>query len=468
MKLTINSLHHLFRNAIACKKCSLTFKRKSYLFAHAIKCKGEKSYKSCPVSDECNFRYRLNSTLRAHMKSVHDCDSEPETKCKKCFLTFARLSTLNDHVKMCKGPPSKKLLTCPVSADCNFRARFKHTITVHLKKVHNFDFDPLCEMKFDDWEAFIMWKKKEEKSSGFCFTSQSGMKNGKSFFYCQKDGTDKPHTSMPRKTKRTLRKGRVKTGAFCSAYIRVNINDDDTVSVRYSPTHSHLVENCANTISTESFQSIVEMSRGPADAFCDTNLEIAGEIVVQNEKSENSPPEIFSESLVSESIENRSVVSSIAIEANKVSPNFGFKVHEDEMVTVLCMTLESQELPEGIFEYVNSTVSDGTHDPAVIEIHSADTIHSKLSTIDHKKTNNCNYNGSTIAAVMEIDNSHPIILKEASVPDKTILREKIKSSMQDISTLLENDAVGESVLSSVLQSLQSCRNQIEGEINSTP
>ncbi|XP_034234506.1 uncharacterized protein LOC117641357 [Thrips palmi] len=447
------------RDAIACKKCLLTFKRKSYLFAHVIKCKGPKKLKTCPISDGCHFKYRLNSTLRTHLKSVHDCDFEPEMQCKKCLLTFVRPSTLSEHVKMCKGPPSKKLLTCPVSTDCHFRARFKHTITLHLKKMHNFDIDPPREMKFRNWDEFMAWKKKEEESSGFCFTSQSGMKNGKSFFYCQKDGTDKPHTSMPRKTKRTLKKGRVKTGAFCSAYIRFTINSDDTVSVRYIPTHSHLVENIADEVSsTNNDQDTME-------AICDTELEPGVDVEGAEIFLPNVNCEMGADEAVPEVSADITIASITATEANK---SFGFKVHEDEMVTVLYLTSESEELPEGIFEYVNSTTSDGIHDTAVIEIDSADTLCSEMFVMDDTTSNKSNCaDESTVAAVIEISNSQPANSEVAPTPDKTIWREKIKSATEDILTLLENDAVEERVLSSVLQSLQTCRNQIKGEINSS-
>lgn len=439
------------RNAIACKKCLLTFKRRAYLFAHAIKCKGDKSFKTCPVSDECHFRYRLSSTLQTHLKSIHDCDSLPEMQCKTCLLTFTRQSTLNDHVKTCKGPPSQKLLTCPTSAACKFRARFKRTLTLHLKNVHHYDILPPREMKFDNWNEFMTWKRNEEESSGSCFTSQSGMKNGKSFFYCQRDGTAKPHTSMPRKTRRTLKKGRVKTGAFCTAYIRFNINSDGTVLVKYVSTHSHAVDIGNKVISSSRRNN----QRGDiTEVICGSELEC--ERIVSALKSETDAEETVPESMVIEASED-TINSNKSAEVSKTNPSFGFKVHEDEMVTVLYLTSESQELPEGIFDYVNSTTSDNINDSAVIEINSTD---SELFTIDDS-----NLTEPTVAAVIDINNAQPVFSEVYSISNQITWKEKIKSTMEDILSLLENDPVKESVLSSVFKSLQECRNQIEVDIN---
>lgn len=123
-----------------CKECKMSFKWRSSLFKHNIKCHGsEKEDVSCVDKDlnlstavvsfqcpTCGKSFSTGSNLRSHQKSCGNSNSEPASfQCNVCGMLFPKKSSLKDHIAGKHELPKYECKNCKM----NFQWRsslFKH------------------------------------------------------------------------------------------------------------------------------------------------------------------------------------------------------------------------------------------------------------------------------------------------------------------------------------------------------
>lgn len=125
---------------------------------------------------------------------------------------------------------------------CETTYVYKETLIDHLKKIHGKDFEEEEQLVFARHEDFMKWKDEIEKNTMSYYSMQSGeKKNRYSYYICQHDGSAKCH-SKPKTTsskKQPNFKGRMKTGNMCLSMLKVRKEIDNSVHVKYFPSHCH-------------------------------------------------------------------------------------------------------------------------------------------------------------------------------------------------------------------------------------
>ena len=96
---------------------------------------------------------------------------------------------------------------------------------------------------FQSNDEFLCWKEKMEADQHVYFSKQFGKRRRTEadLYYCQQDGSSKPHkkkSEVAPKTSRKNKKGRAKNDQICFALLKVQTKDD-MVYVNYITTHSH-------------------------------------------------------------------------------------------------------------------------------------------------------------------------------------------------------------------------------------
>ncbi|KAG7310159.1 hypothetical protein JYU34_004712 [Plutella xylostella] len=152
--------NHIMKDQFKCDTCSRSFSRLSQLIAHAAGCGGGSGRGAGKVfaCAHCTSSYQLESSLRSHLRDVHDVRtvmcSEPgcgvefstmkslvvhqlshkniETYCRSCGLEFRHLAACEKHLDVHK----KKEFPCPVCRK-TFAEKYQATrhITQHFQSV---------------------------------------------------------------------------------------------------------------------------------------------------------------------------------------------------------------------------------------------------------------------------------------------------------------------------------------------
>lgn len=159
--------------------------------------------------------------------------------CNKCQKYFSRPEYLNKHKARC-STQKRSLVPC-MFVDCGMEFTKKLLLIDHLEEVHKSEIKSAEILKFNSIVEFELWKDEEEENTYSYFTQKSGSHGGKTYFYCQKDGSSKSHhkNGGGNKTSRKLRAGQLKTDKKCIAMINLQVKEDETCLVKYFPTHSH-------------------------------------------------------------------------------------------------------------------------------------------------------------------------------------------------------------------------------------
>ncbi|KAK3919267.1 Wilms tumor protein-like protein [Frankliniella fusca] len=214
--------------------------------------KSEKANSSVSSTEAVNYKckvcsrvFSLRKNLLRHTRESHN-NGIPSFKCLKCSGTFKREDKLKIHSKSCGHDSAKneKRAKCDYP-NCNLKFYFKSDLIKHLKLHHKQNIADPVEKNFDSIEEFQTWKDVEEVRTFSYFSEQAGANkhDGRIYYYCQQDGSDKAHrkiSSPARKTSRKVKIGQIKTNKVCIAVMKVKIDPvNKSVQVIYFPSHSH-------------------------------------------------------------------------------------------------------------------------------------------------------------------------------------------------------------------------------------
>uniref|UniRef100_A0A8D8R8M3 MULE transposase domain-containing protein n=1 Tax=Cacopsylla melanoneura TaxID=428564 RepID=A0A8D8R8M3_9HEMI len=95
---------------------------------------------------------------------------------------------------------------------------------------------PKVSKTFLSDEDFRSWKEQEEESTFSYFVQHSGQHRRIKHFYCQHDGSSKPHS---KRKSDAFKSKRIKVGHICIAKMKVSTTESGSVHLEYYPTHSH-------------------------------------------------------------------------------------------------------------------------------------------------------------------------------------------------------------------------------------
>lgn len=224
--------------SLACSKCSKQFSSVNILKKHMLSCSI-----SSPLCSKCGKHFSSNYNLKRHMTSCKLCpddEKSPRYLCQ-CGRTYSQEWDMKKHKLKCKEG-KKKCKHCLISS-CNLLFYHKAQLIAHMKKDHNMKIQDPEILNFSSFEDFLSWKEKEEEETYTYYSKQTGSNvsgvSVNTYYVCQHDGSDRTHTSNPRKTGRRNKKGRMKTGRLCWSQMNVKQFKDGTVKVTYFPSHTH-------------------------------------------------------------------------------------------------------------------------------------------------------------------------------------------------------------------------------------
>ncbi|KAK3924055.1 Krueppel-like protein 1 [Frankliniella fusca] len=192
----------------------------------------------------CNGTFSSFPSVSRHRKI---CQLNPEGnskghKCDVCGRQFSRRYVFQAHIKGCKPDAHCKGIKktkCPIPG-CGRDFLFKSSIHEHLIKVHKrSDVKEVITQSFKSFEEFVKWKTDVEDRTFTYYSQQYGKRNGRLYFYCQKDGENRCHDKEPRKTNRKNSKGSVKKNQLCLSMMAVVCGSEGDINVRFYASHSH-------------------------------------------------------------------------------------------------------------------------------------------------------------------------------------------------------------------------------------
>ncbi|XP_034237964.1 uncharacterized protein LOC117643281 [Thrips palmi] len=190
--------------------------------------------------DICDNAYSNRQGLYRHRRVAHKIGGPDKGVCHRCGIACS-LNNLAAHIRTCgsKNKPLRRRQDCCVE-NCGASFYKKEHLIGHFKNVHGLKVEPMRTMKFKNVEEFKSWKLDEEDRTYSYFSKHAGTKTNQSTYYCQREGTAKSHRSATDRHEviRRNKKGRVKTGNVCTAYLRVNAGEDGVIAY-YWPTHNH-------------------------------------------------------------------------------------------------------------------------------------------------------------------------------------------------------------------------------------
>ncbi|KAK3931136.1 Zinc finger protein 875 [Frankliniella fusca] len=191
----------------------------------------------------CTSCFTVRSNCTRHQNA---CPSNPERKapefvCAKCNSSFKRRDNLQAHIIKCQTSQrvQKKKTPCLIK-NCGEEFYHKISLIEHLQEFHKEDINvhPPVTKTFSCVKEFNSWKEAEEERTFSLYSAKKGQAaNSAKHFYCQHDGSGKPHSE--RKTSRRNNKGRIKVGHYCISKMAVRVDDTQAVHVEYYPTHNH-------------------------------------------------------------------------------------------------------------------------------------------------------------------------------------------------------------------------------------
>lgn len=240
-----------FKDDYVCELCPETFQFSNQLIIHLrdehqkdaqgrdiiIKQVGGKRMLQC---DLCDNAYSNRQGLYRHRRVVHKIGGPDSGVCHRCGITCS-LNNLAAHLKTCGS--KKNVLRR--RQDCSHEgcvASFykKEHLIGHYKNVHGLKVEPMRTLNFVDLDDFKSWKQDEEDRTYSFFSKHAGTKTNHSTYYCQREGTAKAHRSRSdtREAVRKNKKGRIKQGNVCTAYLRVTASEQGVIA-NYWPTHNH-------------------------------------------------------------------------------------------------------------------------------------------------------------------------------------------------------------------------------------
>lgn len=222
--------------------CNRQFSSKTPLKKHLSACKDSFGAALC---SKCGKHFSSNYNLKRHMTSCKLCpdnEKSPRYMCQ-CGRTYSQEWDMKKHKLKCKDG-KKKCKHCLVS-NCNLLFYHKAQLIAHMKKDHNMIIQDPKVLNFNSFDEFLIWKEREEEETFTYYSKQTGSNvsgvSVNTYYVCQHDGSDRTHTSTPRKTERRNKKGRIKTGRLCWSQMNVKQFKDGTVKVTYFPSHTHPV-----------------------------------------------------------------------------------------------------------------------------------------------------------------------------------------------------------------------------------
>ncbi|KAK3920487.1 Zinc finger and BTB domain-containing protein 11 [Frankliniella fusca] len=187
-----------------------------------------------------------HQSLSRHKKACkQNINRKPsEHICNACGKQFPRRYLFIAHIKKCTGKRVVNYgvgkISCPYE-NCKNQYQFKVDLYEHLYTEHKADLKPPEIRIFESYKDFEKWKTNIEDESFSYFAQQYGKRNGRSYFYCQHDGSKKSHlqNQQPNKTTRKNKKGRIKKNDLCLAMMSLKYLPDGKMKVAYRPTHLH-------------------------------------------------------------------------------------------------------------------------------------------------------------------------------------------------------------------------------------
>lgn len=226
------------------RKKKATEKRNSVMAVASSK-KDSKTVSTSTVAlcSMCGKNFSSNYNLKRHMASCKLCPEDekgPRFQCQ-CGRTYSQEWDMKKHKLSCRDN-SKKCKSC-LFPFCNLLFYHRSQLLAHMKNVHNVSIRDPEVIDFDSIDDFKLWKEKVEEDTYTYYSKQTGSNvtgvSVNTYYVCQHDGSDRTHSSAPRKTERRNKKGRVKTGRFCWSQMNVKEFRDGSVRVTYHPSHTH-------------------------------------------------------------------------------------------------------------------------------------------------------------------------------------------------------------------------------------
>ncbi|EEB09866.1 conserved hypothetical protein [Pediculus humanus corporis] len=220
-----------------------------------LTCKPELNLEETVLCGECNKQFASRTLLKKHLSNckVHSLGA---ALCSKCGKHFSSNYNLKRHMTSCKLCPDNEkspryMCQCGRTYSQEWDMK-KHKLKckdaqliAHMKKDHNMIIQDPKILNFNSFDEFLIWKEKEEEETFTYYSKQTGSNvsgvSVNTYYVCQHDGSDRTHTSTPRKTERRNKKGRIKTGRLCWSQMNVKQFKDGTVKVTYFPSHTHPV-----------------------------------------------------------------------------------------------------------------------------------------------------------------------------------------------------------------------------------
>uniref|UniRef100_A0A8D9BJ78 C2H2-type domain-containing protein n=1 Tax=Cacopsylla melanoneura TaxID=428564 RepID=A0A8D9BJ78_9HEMI len=194
----------------------------------------------------CKVSFTVKSNCTRHEKRCRTETSDSERfTCNNCSHSFSRKDNLRKHVPKCSGStvssrnyvPNKKKTPCLVP-NCGLQFQHRTVLIEHLAVAHpsKVAFKPKVSKTFLSDEDFRSWKEEEEESTFSYFVQHSGQHRRIKHFYCQHDGSSKPHS---KRKSDAFKSKRIKVGHICIAKMKVSTTESGSVHLEYYPTHSH-------------------------------------------------------------------------------------------------------------------------------------------------------------------------------------------------------------------------------------
>ncbi|KAL3275371.1 hypothetical protein HHI36_020138 [Cryptolaemus montrouzieri] len=201
---------------------------------------------------QCKYCCRLFTTAFSAKRHHKVCPKSPllhkmpiknqqSFQCHVCGKFFRHFEYMIKHAESCSGSSLIRSVPC-LYETCSQMFYHKTSLIQHLKFQHNANIEERRNLKFMNIKSFLAWKQEEEQETFSYFSKRMGEKNNVTFYYCQQDGSSKPHIKQEavyRSTNKRNLKGQIRKGRTCLARIRAKVQKDSTVVVQYDPTHSH-------------------------------------------------------------------------------------------------------------------------------------------------------------------------------------------------------------------------------------